>query len=129
MAQKGRRVRGEGFGSAKLTDALVREIRKSAETDREISERLGLAESVISRTRVYKLWSHIQPDPADIMFLDANGARRPCGSRHFWAVLTEDQVREIRKMRGTDKAIAGQFGVSVPCISKIRLGRTWRHIL
>lgn len=50
------------------------------------------------------------------------------GERNGRAVLTEDQVREIRSMTATNRALAIRFGVSVSTISAVRLWRTWKLV-
>jgi aspartate oxidase len=54
-------------------------------------------------------------------------ARR--GEHNCQAVLTEDNVRFIRQsdMRGVD--LAKRFNVTKALISRIRSGKSWKHIL
>jgi len=58
----------------------------------------------------------------------------PKGEDHHMAILTEDQVREIRAelqadgSRGQGLALAHRYGVSASCISDIRRGRAWGHV-
>jgi hypothetical protein len=54
--------------------------------------------------------------------------RQAHGTRNGHAKLTEDQVREIRAFRGTNREIAAQYGVTPSLVSMIRSGRIWRHI-
>jgi hypothetical protein len=61
----------------------------------------------------------------------AIGLRRPtAGSINGQARLTERQVRQIRKLKGTitQAAIARQYGVSAGYVSAILHGRNWRHV-
>jgi DNA-binding XRE family transcriptional regulator len=46
------------------------------------------------------------------------------------AVLSEEQVREIRRRLGTETqtALAEEFGVSRSCIWDIDHGRSWRDV-
>lgn len=44
------------------------------------------------------------------------------------AVLTEDDVREIKGRAGTHAALAAEYGVSPGAIWQIRAGRTWKHV-
>ena len=60
----------------------------------------------------------------------AKGRRARCpGEKHGMAKLTWDQVREIRRLKGTAtlRVIAKQFGVAHNTINYIHLGRTWRE--
>lgn len=58
---KGRHVTlaGEDVPNAKLTDALVREIRSSSEPGTVIAKRLGVSDSNISRIRRRLAWRHV----------------------------------------------------------------------
>jgi hypothetical protein len=44
------------------------------------------------------------------------------------ARLTEADVRKIRNARGTQRAIAEQFGVSQSTIWQIKSGNAWKHV-
>jgi hypothetical protein len=44
------------------------------------------------------------------------------------AILTEDQVREIRASEDMGKALAVRFGVTPAQISHIRTGRAWANV-
>lgn len=61
MAARGRRVRGETFPQARLTEADVRAIRSTAGTitQREIAGRYGVCQAVISRVLGGRSWSHV----------------------------------------------------------------------
>jgi hypothetical protein len=52
-------ARGEKQGSSKLTEAAVREIRASNETLRVLSERYGVAWSVIGAAKRRETWRHV----------------------------------------------------------------------
>lgn len=47
------------------------------------------------------------------------------------AILTENNVRLIRSLRGRERGIvlAQRFGVSPATISAIQVGRIWKHLL
>lgn len=51
-----------------------------------------------------------------------NGERHPCHR------LTEDDVREIRRLPGPDLAIAARYGMSQEHISRIRRRQKWKHV-
>ena len=58
-------------------------------------------------------------------------SNRPIGEKNVKAVLTEKDVREIKILiRDGFKniAIAAAYGASALSISKIKSGRTWKHI-
>lgn len=54
----------------------------------------------------------------------------PRGENCGTARLTEDDVREIRRLKGavSQKDLASRFGVSQPNISAIHSGRSWRWL-
>lgn len=57
----------------------------------------------------------------------------PRGSAHYLAKLTEDDVREIRRLDATGNfsypELALRFGVNKQGICKIVLRQTWKHVL
>ena len=54
-------------------------------------------------------------------------AKHHHGSANPAAKLTEHDVKEIRSLAGTNKAIAEQYGVSAACISLIKRRKVWAH--
>ena len=54
------------------------------------------------------------------------------GSRNRNAILSEKEVREIRRLYETTEItqyeLAAQFGVTQPQISQIVTRRTWKHV-
>ena len=55
----------------------------------------------------------------------------PKGSKNYFATLTEVQVKEIKKElqnKISCSELAIKYNVQVACISKIKLGRTWKHV-
>lgn len=52
------------------------------------------------------------------------------GSQHGMSKLTEDQVREIRRLGGTmtQREIAARFEVNQPQIYRILSGKRWAHL-
>jgi len=61
MVSKGRESHqhGETSGGAKLTDALVRYIRASPATNKDVAAEVGIARSRVSEIRSRKAWTHI----------------------------------------------------------------------
>lgn len=55
--------------------------------------------------------------------------RQARGEKNAGAVLTERQVRAIRKSGKSYSVLAGHYGVSKGAIAFIKRGVTWRHIL
>lgn len=52
------------------------------------------------------------------------------GSNHYASKLTEDDVREIRALRGKVRGdeLARKYDVFPSCISKIQNGQRWKHV-
>lgn len=55
----GTQLRGETSGKSKLTEALVREIRRSQESGEVWAQRLGLRRTTISAVRRRLTWAHV----------------------------------------------------------------------
>lgn len=50
------------------------------------------------------------------------------GTRNFKSKLTEDDVRDIRSNRLTQKQNAEKYSVSQSLVSRVRRGKLWRHL-
>jgi len=52
------------------------------------------------------------------------------GSKHWKALLTEDQARRILRQKGikTSRELGKEYGVSAACVKKIFQGKNWRHL-
>lgn len=53
---------------------------------------------------------------------------RARGEAHSNAKLTEDQVREIRASKATNRALAAIYGVNIATISYVRTRKTWKQV-
>lgn len=79
-------------------------------------------------------WTHT--DPSKRAFGDRNGARiyrerMPRGEQNNLAVLTADQVRDIRSRAAAgdlQREIAARYGINRATISYIVARKTWKHI-
>lgn len=60
MTRKGRRVRGEAHGRAKLTATQVLEIRSSDETNYRLAKDLDVSVALVSKIKSRHLWSHLE---------------------------------------------------------------------
>lgn len=60
----------------------------------------------------------------------ARGGGNAHGEKNGMAILTPDQVQEIRRRCKSEhqKAVAAAFGVSKHCVFDIINGRTWKHL-
>jgi hypothetical protein len=52
--------------------------------------------------------------------------RKPAGSRHRLAVLTQEQAQAIRASRAAAATLAQDFGVSIRTVYRVRAGETYR---
>jgi hypothetical protein len=50
------------------------------------------------------------------------------GARHPNAKLDDETVETIRRLSGSQRAIARQFNISQSVVSEIRSGKAWRHL-
>lgn len=57
-----------------------------------------------------------------------NGGRSPKGSKNPSAILTEEQVREIKTCKMSFKEMSLKYGVCIGTLEALRYGRTWKHI-
>lgn len=51
------------------------------------------------------------------------------GTRHYRALFTPEQARQIRAMAGSHAAIAKKLGVSTTCVQKIKSGKSYAREL
>lgn len=69
----------------------------------------------------------------DMMVAGRNTIVSLPGIKNPRAKLTEDNVREIRKIRKTTntslKMLAKKFNVSITVIHHVEIGKTWRHVV
>jgi len=93
--------------------------------------RRGLESDHLCRNRPCVRPSHIEPVTHAI-----NGQRSPLvgrsmGEANGSAKLTAEQVREIRRLRGTvnQRAIAARFGVGKTIVGAIQRGENWARAL
>ena len=56
---------------------------------------------------------------------------KPLGERHGHAKLTNEQVCEIRRLKGSmyQREIAGRYGVTQTMVGRILRGKAWTHLL
>ncbi len=59
-----RRPRGERHAMAKLTDAIVAQIKRGGETQTAAARRFGVSQATISDIRIGKIWKHVQAEGA-----------------------------------------------------------------
>jgi hypothetical protein len=58
----------------------------------------------------------------------AKGRDRITGERAHQAILTSDQVREIRRSTESARVIAKRLGVAFQTISDVRRRKNWKHV-
>lgn len=121
--------RGERNPANRLTDQRVLEIiavlaQPEPPPQHRIAAMFGVSQMTVSLIRQGKVWSHIER-PAVLH------TARQCGSASGMSKLTEDDVREIRRLlrQGLSQAAVGErYGVTQATISSIYLRKTWQHV-
>jgi len=130
--------KGEKSPSHKLTKSQVEEIHFLAGkmTQRKIAKLYGVTQHCISCIVRGKTWTDM---PWDRSLKDRYvgnsgrfqlGWREKKGEKVSNAKLTEDQVREIRRLGDTEpyQRIAARFGISKVTVGMILRRKTWTHI-
>lgn len=126
-AKKGRMPKGENHFRSFISGDDVRQIRHLGLTDmskREIGEKFGMSRQAVTDILYKRTWAHIDPE-----WEPPKSKSR--GVTHPQAKLTEDNVRQVRKLSKEGKsqrAIAKTFDVSRGTIEPIIKGETWKHV-
>lgn len=128
--ERGRFPIGEDAGQAKLSEEQVKDVFtlwNNGKTQEEIADLYGVSGTTIHAIIAGRNWKHV-PRPR---------LRQPprvhvWGSKHPNSKLTDDKVREIRRLHAaggyTFAALARRYGVSLSLVSKIVKRKTWRHV-
>jgi hypothetical protein len=139
-ADNARDMLAKGRGALQKNPALMARS-GDAHWSRHKPERIARGDRNGARTRPDCLargdrhGSHTRPDR--VARGDRNGAytkpeSRRVGSLNGGAKLTEEQVREIRRLRNVERVrlttLAAQFGVSEQLVSMIARGVAWKHV-
>lgn len=118
--------RGERHGGSKISEEQAKEIiRLRAEGVRgiELAERFGVSEGLISMILNGKIWTYLERPES---YGPRNRRLKLCYSK-----ITEDDVREVRKLWGkgwTQPDLSRKFGVAQSMISRIVNGKAWKHV-
>jgi hypothetical protein len=133
MVSKKRHNVGESKYFAKLTDKDIKDIRESIEFGNVICRRYKVSKSVINNIRNRKAWNHLPVTKTEHSASDTRKqltrTTQCCGSKHYEAKLTEAQVKQIRRAKGTHRGIAKKFGISHTNVRNIKIRKTWKHLL
>jgi hypothetical protein len=133
-AQKRGRLR-VGEERSCLTNEQVlsmRDLYRVGHTTTALGEQFGIESSAIWNILAGKHWKHLPAalDPAEIAILRQQ--HRPRGGTHWKAKMTEDQVREIRRLRHEGRSartLAREFGISLTQTKDILRRKSWSHVL
>lgn len=110
---------GEASGTSKLTDEKVIQIKSNPDglLQKQLAKKFGVSDSQISGIVKGHMWPHVSPD-------------LPIRKEHGNATLSDDQVREIRSLKGSmiQKDVATKFGVGAPMISQIWSGKRRKDV-
>lgn len=119
MFAKGRGARGEGQWFSKLTEADVQAIRASGECLGVLAKRYGVITATISNVLRHSSWKHVA---------GVRQTRELRGEDAFDAILTEDDVYDIRASNDSLNVLAARFGVTRSNIWMIKHRRSWKHL-
>lgn len=119
---------GEDVNFSTTTEWQAREILRlrGKMKQSEIAERVGVSVGVVAHIHNKSTWKHVAED-ANYEFVHS-GVRR--GEDSGNAKLAEEDVREIRRLRGviTNKEIGERFGIDPSYVSKIQKRKWWRWL-
>jgi len=115
----GRTPHGERHYAAKVTDAIVAEIRRLAATNAlshdEIADRFGIARGTMTKIAGGGRWKHL-----------------PFTPRTWPTKLDRTAVIEIRRLAAAlmpQRQIAARFGVCQRTVAQVIHRRTWAHVI
>lgn len=126
--------RGEQVGGAKLTSEDVIEIRRLYAIEQlsqpDIAQRFGVTRECVSGIIRGRTWTHLNSElPVKLSDPKRHGK---VGSRNNSAKLTEETVKEIRRLYAgggeTLCSLAAKFGVSQAAVGHVIVRRSWKHV-
>ncbi|MDP9474992.1 MAG: HNH endonuclease [Actinomycetota bacterium] len=133
--RKGRHLRGELDGRARLREAGVLEVCKRlavGEPCSSIAPDFGVSATTIFDIWTGKSWGWLTSDLIANVPPPRPRGRGAVGEKHANARLTEADVVSIRRRfaRGgvTKTVLAREYGVGSRCIGKVIRRETWRHL-
>lgn len=132
--ERGRQKHGEQLRNSKLTESNLKEaVRLYATGDysqRKLADMFGVRQSTIWEALNKKKWKRVETDAIPFPEGQSDYSRR--GSRRSYAKLTEDNVREMRKIHsvgGVSCAELGRkFGVCSQLAAAIIRRAAWTHV-
>ena len=107
--------------SHRLSKEQARKIFLSVKTTKEISEEFQVTTGLVHSIKAGSNWKSVTKGLTP-------PTRRVQGERTGTSKITEDDVRSIRKMTGTCKAVGEKFGITASAIHLIRKRRNWAHV-
>jgi DNA-binding XRE family transcriptional regulator len=123
----GTQATGGNHPNAKLTDQQVQTIREryaaGGVTYEELAMEFGVNSANIGHIVSGRAWQHLPTVDCD---------RSSSGARNGQSKLTDDQVKEIRRLYATgawkQAQLASTFGVTHQTVSRICRGELWKHV-
>jgi hypothetical protein len=136
---KGRHILGTHSASAKLNPVSVRRIRQlwatGEYTQTQIGEMMGVHRGTVLQVIHRRTWAHVEGYEIPLLSRKEGNARAAlhrCGERSPKSKLTEDDVREIRRLRKeglTTTQISELITqVTYDAIWKIVRGHNWKRL-
>jgi hypothetical protein len=133
---RARHTMGSDQSQSKLTEGQVEALRGEYVPGRygegfRLANKYGISQSTVSKIVRGEVWKHVTTDIGFAPSDDAPYQNPLAGEGHNLAKVTEKDVLEMRRLRagGTSlNALAERFGVKMPQVSAICLGRAWAHV-
>lgn len=126
MLAKGRHwaPRGEAGSASKITAKQATAIFNSTEPQAALARAYGIARETVRAIKRGNSWGHL-----DLLAEPHRPLGRPCRGKELPTTkLTADQVVAIFHDRRTQQVIADEYGVARSNVSRIKSGRTWKHL-
>lgn len=127
---------GERNGTAKINKKKVLEIKSLLlNTDyslQEIADISKTSKSIVCKIKLYETWCHVRLDDESERKIQNKKLNYSLGSKNGNSTLTENDVINIKLLLKegelTQKEIGDIYGVKGGIISKINVGRNWKHV-
>jgi hypothetical protein len=127
-------VHGEQNGHARLTDAIVRELRRRAtagESLGALAREFGVSRPTVSIAVSGKTWAHLNDDAPPVTADDFDQPRQLHGEAHGQARLSADDVAAMRRRAAAGESVgslAKEYGLAAGYALRVIRGESWTHL-
>lgn len=131
----GRHTQGDMHPKAKFRDADVPEVfrlRHAGKTHDEIAAVFGVRRALVTHILLRKTYAHVDVGGLDELPQPKVKKKYATGERQWKAKLTEDEVREMRRLSADgwlQEELAAKFGVGSGTVSTIVNRKSWAHVV